>query len=57
MGEVVRLQELSGTQTGPGTTSLFTLGGVLTSQPRVFWGETAFPHLDRGRAQLLLPSL
>lgn len=55
--EGLRLQELSDSQAETGTASLFTPGGGSDFAARVFWEKLSFPHLDWGRAQLLLPSL
>lgn len=57
MEEGLRLQELSDSQAETGAASLFTPGGASDFTARVFWEKLSFPHLDGGRAQLLLPSL
>lgn len=54
--EGLRLQELSNSQAETGAASLFTPGGGSDFTARVFWEKLSFPHLDGGRAQLLLPS-
>lgn len=55
--ERLRLQELGDSQAEAGAASLFTPGGASDFTARVFWEKLSFPHLDGGRAQLLLLSL
>ena len=55
--ERLMLHELRDSQAEAGAASLFTPGGASDFTARVFWEKLSFPHLDGGRAQLLLLSV